>query len=149
LFLNLYLAAFKRGWSYTFIYMLRDDSGQGYWGLFDTTYAAKKSGEYLHNFTTILADDGARTPRRLDYSIGSVPATVHDLLLQKSDGTFELVVWDERPSGGTDDVTVTFGASHPTVRVYDPTTGTAPTSTLSGVTSVPLSLSDHPMIVEL
>ena len=31
LFLNLLFAAFKRGWSYTFIYMLRDNPGQGYW----------------------------------------------------------------------------------------------------------------------
>jgi hypothetical protein len=32
---------------------------------------------------------------------------VHDLLLQKSSGTFELVVWDERPlTQGSDAVTV-------------------------------------------
>jgi hypothetical protein len=38
LFLNLYLAAFKQGFAYTFIYMLRDDPMPGYWGLFDTSY---------------------------------------------------------------------------------------------------------------
>jgi len=43
-FLDLYLSAYKRGFAYTFIYMLRDDPVQGYWGLFDTGYSAKTSG---------------------------------------------------------------------------------------------------------
>jgi hypothetical protein len=149
LFLNLYLAAYKRGFSYTFIYMLRDDPGQGYWGLFDTSYNPKKSGLFLHNMTTILADSASTTPGKLDYSIANQPATVHDLLLQKSSGTFDLVVWNERPMGGTDDVTVDLGKSRPSVKVYDPTTGTAPTTTQTGVSSVKLPLSDHPLIVEL
>jgi hypothetical protein len=148
LFLNLYLAAFKRGWSYTFIYMLRDDPGQGYWGLFDTSYNPKKSGTYMHNLTTILAAPTVNPPGQPDYSIGSPPATVHDLLMQKSNGTLELAVWNERPSGGSDQVTVNFGAAHPTVSVYDPITGTSPTQTLTNVSSVVLTLSDHPMIVE-
>ena len=148
-FLNLYLSAFKRGWSYTFIYMLRDDPVQGYWGLFDTGYQPKKSGTYLHNLTTILADTGSVTPGKLDYAVTGEPDTVHDLLLQKSDGTFELVVWDERPGGGSDDVTVDLGKTRDTVELYDPTTGTAPTQTLSGVGSVMLTLSDHPVVLEL
>jgi hypothetical protein len=149
IFLNLYLSAYKRGWAYTFIYMLRDDPSQGYWGLFDTSYQPKTSGTYVHNLTTILADTGARTPGKLDYAIASEPSTVHDLLLQKSSGTFELVVWDEHPGGGSDDVVVDLSATRPSVKVYDPTTGTAAIQTLAGVTSVPLTLTDHPVILEL
>ena len=149
LFLNLYLAAYKQGFSYTFIYMLRDDPTQGYWGLFDTSYNPKTSGTYLHNMTTILADTGSTAPGKLDYSVANEPATVHDLLLQKSSGTFELVVWDEKPSGGPDSVTVNLTTSRPTVKVYDPTTGTAPVQTLSKVSSVMLTLGDHPNILEL
>lgn len=148
-FLNLYLAAYKRGFSYTFIYMLRDDPGQGYWGLFDTSYTAKKSGLYLHNLTAVLADTVSAPAGKLDYSIANEPATVHDLLLQKSSGTFELVVWDEHFSGGSDDVTVDLGKSRSTVRLYDPTTGTAPTRTLTDATSVDVSLGDHPVIIEI
>jgi hypothetical protein len=148
-FLNLYLSAYKRGWAYTFVYMLRDDPVQGYWGLFDTGYQPKTSGTYLHNLTTILADSGTRTPGMLEYSIAAEPATVHDLLLQKGDGTFEIVVWDERPSGGSDSITVSLGKVRPVVKVYDPTTGTAAAQSLSGVSSVPLTLSDHPMIIEI
>jgi hypothetical protein len=150
LFLNLYLSAFKQGFSYTFIYMLRDDPNQGSWGLFDESYAPKVSGTYLHNLTTILADaDTGTVPGRLDYAIAAEPATVHDLLLQKSSGVFDLLVWDERESGGADDVTVDLSVSRDTVRVYDPTTGIAVSRTLHGVSSVTLTLSDHPVVVEL
>jgi hypothetical protein len=150
LFMNLYLAAFKQGIAYTFIYMLRDDPGQGDWGLFDRSYNPKISGTYLHNLTTILADRGARkAPGKLNYAIDPLPATVHDLLFQKSTGTFSLVIWDERPSGGTHNVTIQLGPSRALVKIYDPTTGIAPTQTLRDVSSVPLTLSDHPIVLEL
>lgn len=149
LFVDLYLSAFKRGFSYTFIYMLRDDPQQGIWGLFDTQYNAKPSGTYLHALTTILADTAGAPPAKLDYTIANEPATVHDLLLVKRDATLDLVVWDDRWSGATDTVTVDLGHTRATVRVYDPITGTTPTQTLSQVDSVSLMLSDHPMIVEL
>jgi hypothetical protein len=148
-FLNLYLAGFKHGWAYTFIYMLRDDPVQGYWGLFDTAYQPKKSGEYLHNLTTILADGGPGATGKLDYSLIDNSGTVHDLLLQKTDGTFELVLWDERVGGSTDSPTVSLAKIRKSVKVYDPTTGTAPVQTLSDVVTVMLTLSDHPQILEI
>jgi len=148
LFLNLYLAAYKRGWSATFIYMLHDDSVQGYWGLYHTDWSPKLSATYLHNMTTILADTVSFTPGSLNYSIPSQPATVHDLLIQKSDGKFMLAVWNERASG-SDAITVNLGATFATVKVYDPTVGTAVTQTLNNVSSVPLTLSDHPVIIEV
>lgn len=148
-FLNLYLSAFKQGFSYTFIYMLRDDPNQGYWGLFDTSYNPKTSGTYLHNLTTLLADTRSRAPGKLDYVIAGEPATVHDLLLQKSDGTFALAVWDEKPTGGSDAITVDLGVARATVTVYDPTTGTSPSQTLHAVRSVPLTLTDHPVVLTL
>ena len=117
LFLNLYLAAYKRGWSYTFIYMLHDHAGDGYWGLVHTNYTPKLSADYLHNLTTILADQSSSfTPGNLNYTIPAQPATVHDLLLQKSNGTFELAVWGEQVKG-TNDVTVNLGATYPSVKV--------------------------------
>jgi hypothetical protein len=148
LFLNLYFTAFKRGWSYTFIYMLRDDPGQGYWGLFHTDYTAKPSATFLHNLTTILAGKTSSTPGSLLYSVPGEPATVHDLLLQKSDGAFELEVWDENASG-SNNITVNLGATFATVHIYDPTLGTSATQTLGKVASVPLTLSDHPLIIEI
>ena len=65
-----------------------------------------------------------------------------------SDGAFELIVWNEKASG-TDDVVVKLRGTHPTVRIYDPTTGTAPVQTLTNADSVSLTLSDHPLIIEM
>jgi len=148
LFLNLFLAQYKRGWLYTFVYMLRDDPNQGYWGLFHIDYSPKLSATYLHNLTTILADNSNIAPSALNYSIRNEPATMHDLLIQKSNGAFELAVWDERVSGA-DTVIVNLGAIFSTVGLYDPTLGSSPTQTLSHISSVQLTLTDHPVIIEM
>ena len=146
-FLNLYLDQFKQGWKYTFIYMLHDDPVQGYYGLFHADYTPKASGTYLHNLTTILADRGLLAqPGRLNYRVVNPPATVHDLLMQKSNGFFALAVWDEQVSG-TSSVTVNLGGRHAWVAVCDPTVGTAPVQFLRGVKSLTLTLSDHPLII--
>ncbi len=148
--MNLYLAQFKRGWSYTAVYLLRDrtdEAGNQAFGFFRRDYAPRKAATYLHNLTTILADRGKLArPGRLDYSLVEQPATVHDLLLQRGDGTFLLVVWGERLKGA-DDVTVRLGANYPAVRVYDPTAGTEPVQTRREVAALQLTVSDHPFIV--
>jgi hypothetical protein len=148
--LSIYLDQFKRGYSYTSVYLLRDrtDEGpnQGY-GFFQPDYKPRQAAVYLHNLTTLLADSKMQ-PKcgSLDYSLGNVPDTVHDLLLQRSDGVFELVVWDERLHG-EDRVTVHFSSTRPEVTVYDPTTGADPVDHAANTNSIPLALSDHPMIL--
>jgi hypothetical protein len=150
--LSLYLDQFKRGWSHTAVYLLRDRTDEGgnqSFGFFKADYTPRKAALYLHNLTTILADEGAPAkPGRLDYSLSEQPATVHDFLLQKSDGTFALVIWNERLKG-TDEVTVNLGATSPAVKVYDPTVGVDPVQTAKGVDSLKLTLSDHPLVVAI
>jgi hypothetical protein len=151
LLLNVYMAQFKRGWSYTFIYQMVDNQGgdTAGFGLFHADNTPKLAATYIHNLTTILADNSSFTPGALNYSIPSEPATVHDLLLQKSNGTFYLAVWDERSAGIMDPVTVNLGGTHASVTVYDPTAGTTAVRTLSNVSSVGLTLSDHPLILAI
>jgi hypothetical protein len=150
--LTLYLAQFKRGWSHTAVYILRDRTDEGgnqTFGFYRRDYTPRKAAVYLHNLTTILADRGAPPkPGRLDYTISDRPATVHDLLLQRSNGAFQLVLWGERVKG-EDHVTVRLGGAPATVTVYDPTVGTKPVSTHDGVRSLPLTLSDHPLILAI
>ena len=74
---------------------------------------------------------------------------MHDLLLQKSNGVFDLVVWDERPGGGTDGVTVSLSVPRPMVKVFDPTIGVSPTQSFPGAYAVPLTLNDHPLVLEV
>jgi hypothetical protein len=146
---NTYLAQFKRGSTRTFIYELIDNEGGATTqGLFHDDYTPKIAATYIHNLTTILADTGIlSSPATLAYSIANQPATVHDLLLQKSDGTYELVIWDERASA-SDSITVNLGSSFATVNVYDITSGISPIQTINNSSSIPLTLSDHAMILE-
>jgi hypothetical protein len=145
-----YLDGYKRGNLYTSIYEMVDQQGStGNQGLYDTGNVAKLAATYVHNMTTILQDTTNFTPGQLNYSIASEPATVHDMLLQKSNGNFYLVIWDEETTTSTtDNITVTLGAAA-TVTEYDTTVGTSPLATFTSVTSVPLTLSDHAVILEI
>jgi len=150
--LSMYLDQFKRGFSYTSPYILSDrtdESGNQSYGLFKKDYTPRKAAVYLHNFTAILADSGkVATAGQLDYTIAHEPVTVHDMLLQHSDGAFQLIVWDERLKG-TDKVTVSFGAPHAAVTIYDPTIGTDAVKTYNHVSSLDLVLSNHPLILTI
>ncbi len=150
--LNVYLAQFKRGWSHTAVYLLRDRTDEGgnqTFGFFRRDYTPRKAAVYLHNLTTILADRGGpATPGKLKYTLAEQPPTVHEMLLQKSDGTFLLVLWGERLKGA-DEVAVRWEGTYPAVKVYDPTVGTDPVMVRKGVNALKLTLSDHPLVVAL
>jgi hypothetical protein len=150
--LNLYLAQFKRGYAYTSVYLLRDrtdEAGNQSFGFFQTDYSPRKAAIYLHNLTTILADQGVlANPGELDFEIMKQPNTVHELLLQRSDGTFQLVVWDERLSG-EDRVTIHLGTIQARAIIYDPTVGVEPVQTLTNVNSLELRLNNHPLVIAI
>jgi hypothetical protein len=150
--LSMYLDQFKRGWSYTAMYLLRDRTDEGgnqTFGFFTPDYAPRKAAVYLHNLTTILADQGSIVkPGQLKYAIESQPATMHDMLLQKSDGTLMLVVWNERVTG-SDEVTVRLGRQFPTIEICDPTIGTKVIQTYKNVESLTLTLSNHPLVISI
>ena len=47
------------------------------------------------------------------------------------------------------EITVNLGRRRSTVKVYDPIVGTSPIQTLDDVSSVPLTVTDHPVVLEL
>ena len=152
--MSMYLDQFARGWSHTAIYLLRDredEGGNQKYGFYRPDYAPRLAAVYLHNLTTTLAETGpvrrtAAGTASLDCTVVAPPPTVHELLLQRADGTFQLIVWDERV-GGQDRVTVRLGGARRAVTVYDPTVGVGPVRTEPGVNSVELTLSDHPLVL--
>jgi hypothetical protein len=153
LYLNLYLAQFKRKWSYTAIYLLRDrsdEAGNQSFGFYQKDYTPRKAAVYLHNLTTILADKviSKKAPTSLAYTIANQPETVHDLLLQNSKGKFQLIIWGEKATG-SERITLTLGKKALRVNVYDPTIGTASVANYKNVSEVTLDLSDHPLVVQL
>lgn len=150
--MSIYLAQFKRGYSYTSIYLLRDrtdEEGNQAFGFYKPDYTPRKAAFFLHNLTTILADEShLANPGQLDYTIENRTETVHDLLLQRSDGTFQLVIWGERLVG-LDPIKIRFGETHASAIVYNPTVGVEPVQTLANVNSLDLSISDHPIVVAI
>jgi hypothetical protein len=150
--MNLYLAQFKRGYAYTSVYLLRDrtdEDGNQSFGFYRADYSPRKAAIYLHNLMTILADNGTLAkPGHLDFAIVNQPETVHELLLQHSEGAFQLIVWDERLRG-QHRVTVQLGVTPASVRIYDPTIGIEPVRTPTNVSSFELALSDHPIVIAI
>ncbi|MDR0865862.1 MAG: T9SS type A sorting domain-containing protein [Candidatus Symbiothrix sp.] len=153
MYMSMYLAQFKRNWSYTSIYLLRDrsdEAGNQSFGFYSKDYVPRKSALYLHNLTTILDDKGVlETPEAFGYSIPNQPASTHDLLLQKSNGNFELIVWAERFAGYSDNATVKFSEPQAKVKLYNPVVGTTPIETYENVSEIPLTMTMHPYIIEI
>jgi hypothetical protein len=154
---DLYLDAYQLGWSETIIYKMFDEPPNDYGnGLFSSNGDeadagnANAPGFYVHNLTTILSDNGsAFTTVPINVTVSNLPGTGYYQLIQKSTGTYELVLWGEAFGSGTaTQVTVTLPNAYPTVDVYDITSGTVPVTTLTNVSSASLNLTDHALIVE-
>ncbi len=153
LFLNLYLSQFKRGWKHTSIYLLRTRSNEPQhesYALYKSDYSPKQAAHYLHHLTNILKDDApSLSTESLAYFIPDQPETVHDLLLQKNEGTFFLVLWGERFRGGADTISVNFGVTQQAVTIYNPTVGSDPVARYGKSQSIELTLTNHPLILKL
>lgn len=168
--LNLLMDATKLGVSHTYLYQLLDAyadpsalSVDKNLGLFDLSNNPKLAATAIHNLTTILADGGATattfTTQALNYTVANLPTDGAVLAMQKSDGKTDLVAWSEpdiwdeinhRPiTTAGKDVTFDFGANHVSVKIFDPLASAAAVSTYADVTSVHVTITDHPMIVEV
>ena len=152
---------FKDGVSATYLYELFDE-GQQYFGLFNANGSPKLAATAIHNLTSILADPGstsAFTPGSLTYAVANLPTAGNQLLLEKSNGNFDLVLWSEaqiwNPNTASEVVaptatsTVQFGQSQKVVLVFDPLTGTAPIAAYLNTQSVQVTLADHPLVIEV
>ncbi len=145
-YLNVFLAQFSRGWERTFIYELTDD-GDGTFGFYHADYRTPRlAAHWMHRFTGILRDEKPHSSRkRLAYThTGS--SCIHDLLLQKADGSLWLILWGERAEG-EELVTLTLDGKRK-IEVYDPTVDTKPQRTLQGK-SLDLKMADTPLILKL
>jgi hypothetical protein len=90
--------------------------------------------------------------------VSGLPATGYSLLLGSSTA-FNIAVWIDatvyNPTTATDIVapaytaTVNLGETFANVAVYDPMIGTTPIATYNNVSSVQISVTDHPLIVQV
>lgn len=167
--LNTLVDAFKAGVSQTYLYELldRDSSSsntdpEANFGLFNSDGTPKLAATAIHNLTTILADDGTgghQPTGSLTYSLDNLPTTGESMVLGKSNGAYELVVWaepriwddatDTEISNPAQTVTVHLGSVHHSVKVYDPMSGSTPIAVYTDVKDIQIPVSDHPVIIEI
>jgi hypothetical protein len=167
--LNTLVDAYRDGVSSTYLYELldRDSSSdntdpQANFGLFNADGTPKLAATAIHNLTSILADDGTgglQPTEPLGYSLDNMPATGASMVLGKSNGAYELVIWAEPRiwDDATDteivnpaqNVTVHLGSVHQSIRVYDTLSGTTPIAVYTDVSDFIVPVSDHPLIIEI
>ncbi|AWO89404.1 MULTISPECIES: RHS repeat protein [Bradyrhizobium] len=167
--LNTLVDAYKDGVSTTYLYQLLDASAsndptdpESHWGLFNGDGTPKLAATAIHNLTTVLADDGTggHTPTAsLNYTLDGLPASGNSMVLGKSNGAYELVVWaepkiwndatDTEISNPTSSVTVNLGSVHHLINVYDPLKGSSPIATYTDVSQIVVPITDHPLIIEI
>jgi hypothetical protein len=162
---NAVLDGFASGAAMTYLYELSDWSG-GYdavekaFGLFYSDGTAKPAATAIGNLMHILADSssGSVATSGLSYGISGLPSTASSTLLEKSDGTFDIVLWNGKAtvSNGSSDVTpatsnvtVNFGTNESSIAIYDPMKGATATQTVTNASSVTVGLSADPIIIEL
>jgi hypothetical protein len=152
--LDLLMDDAKQGIARTYLYELLEE-GDGF-GLFTTSNSPTPAATAIHNLTSILADGGTVAPSAtaVAYSINNLPSDGYDMTLIKSNGATDIIVWAEpqispTDAGPTTDVTVLFGTTYQSVKVFDPTRSSSPIETLSNISSVVIGVTDHPIIIEV
>ncbi len=150
----------------TYLYELVDEKSsatdtnvEDYFGEFHNDWTPKTGATAIHNLTTVLKSAGSGTASTtLNYSVSGLPATGHTFLLGSSTA-FDLAVWIDAtvydPTNAIDiaapayPVIVNLGATFANVAVYDPMIGTTPIATYSNVSTLSISVIDHPLIVQV
>ncbi len=142
------LDGWKDGDVKTYFYALYND-GSGLFGLMNQDGTAKPAGVALHDLTTLLADPGAGsfTPGALVYGLDGTLGSENTQLMQKSDGSYWIAVWDENDAAHS--VTLTLGATASTIVVFDPVTSTTAVQSVTNAASVTLNLQGDPFLVEV
>jgi hypothetical protein len=117
----------------------------------------------IHNLTTILADTGASatkfTPTPLHDIISGLPTDGSSLVIEKSSGVYDIVVWAEpqiwnaatatEVAAAPTAVTINLGAQFKQVQVFDPLLSASAISSTSNTSTVTIDVVDHPLIVQV
>ena len=164
--LNLLFDAFALGVKRTYIYQLNDEyaDDQGsdiekHFGLFKADRTPKHAATALHNLIVLLKDDCKDfVTGSLGYSVtGLNTPSGHQLLLQKSNGNFIIVLWNEsmfwdneaHVEKPTDKVTaqLNLDIAPSMIRVFDPLVSTNALVYKNKVTNMEVQVPDHPILI--
>ncbi|MEA2708465.1 MAG: hypothetical protein QOF78_1066 [Phycisphaerales bacterium] len=163
---RLYAEFFNRGIARSYVYELADQGPdktvrEQNFGLLRFDMTEKPAFTAMKRLIDLVEDPAAPpsfTPASLAYTLNG-PASVHHTLLQKSDGRFFMMLWNEVLSydsvGHVDlnvsDVAVAVALEGGAfdVRVFEPNASASPLSTYSNVTFLNLGVPDQMMVLEL
>lgn len=157
---------FNRGVARTYLYELADQgkdpaAREQNFGLLRFNLSEKPAFTAVKNLIHLLQEPKAKpfTPGSLDYAITPNDETVHHTLLQKSDGTFYLLLWREVPGFDRSTekeivnppitVTLSVKGKPSRARTFLPNHSPTPTATFEHSTSIKLEIADELLIVEL
>ncbi len=164
---RLFLEDYMRGITRTYLYEFMDEKPnpgltdpQLHWGLIRADGSEKPAFVALKNLIGELNDSAEpATLRPMTWTLSAKDAQIHHLLLQKSTGIYDLVIWQDIPSYNLHShaditnpavtATLTLGRQAGTIKVYQPVTQAGPVQSLSDVKSVQLQIPDHPLVVEI
>ena len=163
LFWSLFDADFERVMLYEMIDEPSANWSNGeHYGLLRSDLTPKPAYTSLKRLTSLLAEPNASpfTPQGLSYSLSGSIANVRYFVLQKSNGTHYLVLYQDVPSWNSSadteisnpnkSLTVNLGSPASRVLVHRPHSSATPVADLAGpVSSVTVSVPDHPIVLEV
>ncbi len=129
-------------------------------GLLRNDGSEKPAFTALKNLISLLKDPGATfTPGALDYALSGNTTDIHHTLLQKRNGTFYLILWQEVSSFDPDyqqnlnisslQVTLTLNQPIESATTYLPNNSTASVKLATKPNQISLNVPDYPLVVEL
>jgi hypothetical protein len=162
---RLFAEFFNRGIGRTYVYELADQgtntaAREENFGLLRFDMTEKPAYTAMKNLIDLVEEPGAAnfTPSSLSYTI-TAPASVHHTLLQKNDGRFYMMLWNEvlsydsvnKVDLNVSDVATTLALQGGLfdVRVFEPNASALALNSYSNVTSLNLAVPDQMMVLEL
>jgi hypothetical protein len=164
---RLFLEDFLRGIPRTYLYEFLDEASdpgltdvQLHWGLIRSDGLEKPAFTAVKNLINEL-NDSAEPARlqQLTYSLDVQNAQIHHLLLQRSDGEFFLILWQEVPSYDYEKqrdiavsprpVTLTLNHNAQNVSIYEPAAQSKPLQVYANTTKISLEVPDHPLVIQI
>lgn len=161
MFLEFFNAGVERSYLYEFVDQGNDLTNRELsFGLLRSDGSEKPAYTSLKNLIAILKDPGPSfSPGTLGFTLDGDSSRVERMVLQKRDGRFYLVLWQNQKSydlQARSNITVSDRAAHltlstsaRTIKVYDPLRSASAVSSYSDVGNVPLEIGDWPLIVEI
>jgi hypothetical protein len=155
-----YALFFKRGVEKTTFFQLVDGLDGDTWGILRYDLSEKPAYSSIKNFITIVDDNNTTfSPSKLAYRLEGNTKDIETLLLQKGNGTFDLLIWQAKSCWDRNkkielqnpnrNLVLKLPESVNNAKLYLPLQSATPVQTLRGTRSIPLSVPDHMMIVEL